>query len=84
MPVAVVAGFWPTVQGVYNRRASGQAVADYLQAGWTGISPNGGFNVANLRVGLIPVLAGFVVHKLAGMIGVNRALAQARVPLVRV
>jgi len=85
IPLAVVAGFVPTAVGVWNRRSSGQAVADYLQQGFTGITPGTGqFNLANLRVGLLPIAAGFAVHKFASMIGVNRAMARARIPLLRI
>lgn len=85
IPLAVVAGFVPTVVGVWNRRSSGQAVADYLQSGFTGITPGTGqFNLANLRAGLMPIAAGFMVHKIAGMLGINRAIARARIPLIRI
>ena len=85
IPLAIVAGFVPTAVGVWNRRSSGQAVADYLQAGFTGITPGTGtFNVANLKAGLLPIAAGFMVHKVASMLGVNRAMARARIPLIRI
>ena len=85
IPLAVVAGFVPVAVGVWNRRSSGQAISDYLQAGFTGITPGTGqFNLANLKVGLMPIAAGFIVHKIAGMIGVNRAIARARIPLIRI
>jgi hypothetical protein len=85
LPLAVVAGFVPTAVGVWNRRSSGQQIADYLQAGFTGITPGTGhFSVANLRVGLIPVMAGFGVHMIASKLGINRAIAKAGIPLIRI
>lgn len=85
IPVAVVSGFIPTAVGIWNRRSSGQAVADYLQAGFTGITPSTGqFSLGNLRVGLVPILAGFLVHMVAGKIGINRAIGRAGIPLIRI
>lgn len=85
IPLAVVAGFVPTAVGVWNRRSSGQAVADYLQQGFTGITPGTGqFAFSNLKVGLLPIAAGFMVHKVASMLGVNRAIARARIPFIRI
>lgn len=83
LPVAVVAGFMPAVVGVWNRRNSVTEIGNYLQSGFTGVS-NGQFNFANLRQGLIPVAAGFIAHMVAGRLGINRAIAQARIPLIRI
>lgn len=84
IPMAIVSGFAPTVVGVVNRISTPSAVGDYLKSGWTGIGSDGRFNPANLRQGLVPVLAGFGVHKVASVLGINRALGRARIPLVRV
>jgi hypothetical protein len=78
-----VAGFVPLAVGVWNRRSSGQAVADYLQSSFTGVS-NGQFNFANLKTGLLPIVAGFAVHKMAGAFGINKAIARARIPFIRI
>ena len=84
IPLAVVAGFVPTVVGVWNRRSSGNAISAYLQSSFTGIGADGQFQFANLKAGLMPIVAGFAVHKIAGMLGVNRAIARARIPLIRI
>lgn len=85
LPVAVVSGFIPAAVGVWNRRSSPTEIGNYLQAGFTGITPGTGqFNFANLRSGLIPVVGGFMVHLLASKLGVNRAIARAGIPLVRI
>ena len=85
LPLAVVAGFTPTVVGVWNRRNSVADMAGYLQIGWTGISTDTGkFNFQNLRAGMIPALAGFAVHMIAGKIGLNRAIARAGIPILRI
>jgi hypothetical protein len=84
IPLAVVGGMIPVAVGVWDRRSSGTAMAAYLQQGFTGISPGGGFNISNFRVGLFPVMGGFIVHTIASKLGVNRALARAGLPIIRV
>ncbi len=85
LPLAIVAGFVPAVVGVWNRRGSGSAVADYLQMGFTGITPGSGqFSINNMRVGLIPVVAGFFTHMIASKIGINRAISRAGIPWIRI
>lgn len=86
IPVAVVAGFIPlatkAITDVQNYGIAG------LQNTVTAIVPYNPatrrFTTANLHMGLFPILFGFAVHKLASAMGVNRALAQAKVPLIRI
>lgn len=85
LPLAIIGGMLPVAAGVWARRSSGTEMANYLQAGFTGVTPGtGAWNIANLRMGLFPVMAGFMVHAIAGKLGVNRALGRARLPLIRV
>ena len=84
LPLAVVAGFVPLAVGVWNRRSSLQSVADYLQSGLTGVSPGGQFQLSNLRQGLVPIVAGFLVHSLAGRLGINRSIGRAGIPFIRI
>lgn len=52
---------------------------------YTGFAANGSFNTAGLKVGLLPLLAGILGHKIVGgKLGVNRVLASAGVPFIRV
>ena len=83
IPLAVVAGFVPIAVGVYNRRSSSQSMADFLLSSFTGIS-NGQFNIQNMRTGLFPIAGGFLVHMIASRLGINRTLARAGIPLLRV
>jgi len=83
LPLAVVAGFIPPAVGAWNRRSSPTAMGNYLLAGFTGID-NGKFNPAALRYAALPIMGGFVAHKVASMIGINRALANARIPIIRI
>jgi hypothetical protein len=85
IPIAVVAGFIPTAVGIWNRRSSGQAIADYLQQSFTGITPGTSqFSFANLKTGLMPIAAGFGVHMVASKLGINRAIARAGIPFIRI
>lgn len=83
IPLAVVAGFVPPAVGVWNRRSDPTAMGNYLLSGFTGID-NGRFNPAALRNGALPVMGGFLAHKVASMVGINRAIARAGIPLIRI
>lgn len=53
----------------------------------TGYNPNNKsdpWDISRMKSGLFPILAGMVVHKIAGRLGVNRALGKAGVPYLRV
>jgi len=85
IPVAVVLGFLPLATtaisdfqagGINGLRNTATAIIPYSPA-------NRRITTARLHLGLYPILAGFMVHKLAGMLGVNRAIASAGVPLIR-
>jgi len=87
LPLAAVAGFMPLVGNtVTNVQAMGageglKASAKYVVP-WD--ASTGRFTTSSLGGGLFPIIAGFLVHKVVGsMLGVNRALARARVPFVR-
>jgi len=45
---------------------------------------NNTMNLSNLVPTYGPLLAGAMVHKVAGMTGVNRAIGRAKIPLIRV
>ena len=83
IPLAVVAGFIPPIIGVWNRRTDPVMAGNYLLAGFTGID-NGRFNPAALRQGALPVLGGFIAHTIASKMGINRAIARAGIPLIRI
>lgn len=51
---------------------------------YTGFNPDdGSWNPMDAR-GLWTALGGFAVHKIASMLGVNRVLGRAKVPLIRI
>lgn len=87
LPVAVLAGFGPMVADVVHGYKTGgisSAANDLLAnvSGYDARSKSWSFEL--LAKGMGPVLAGVLVHKLAGKLGVNRALSRAGVPWVRI
>lgn len=87
IPVAVFAGFLPLASDVGVQIGQG----DWLQAGQVlehnliGVNPwNGKWDTAGFKHGLYPIALGFVVHIIASKLGVNRMLARARVPFIRI
>jgi hypothetical protein len=87
VPVAVLAGMVPLAVGTVQQFRLGgpEAAAGQVVGGLTGYElKTGKWNPANMAVGLYPILLGFGVHWMASKFGVNRALARAGVPFVRI
>lgn len=88
IPLAVLAGFVPLAKDVYTGYTSGgvAGAGHYLVGGVTGYDTNTGkFNLPWAASHFwLPVGAGLLVHKLAGRMGVNRALGRAGVPFIRI
>lgn len=87
VPVAVIAGFAPLVFQTYRSYTENglDGASQALVALTTGYSRWEGKWVPQYMLkGLGPIVAGVLVHKLAGRIGINRALANAGIPLLRI
>jgi hypothetical protein len=89
IPVAVLAGFGPLIgQALYGWKSGRgvEGVVHYTTAALTGVDTDGGpwQPMYALKNGLGPIIVGMVVHKVAGRLGVNRALSAAGVPFLRV
>lgn len=87
IPVAVLAGFGPMVADtIHGYQTGGLASASNdLLANVTGYDARAkAWSFGLLAKGMGPVVAGIMVHKLAGRLGVNRALAKAGVPFLRI
>lgn len=94
LPVAVVAGFAPGVgrmvyHATHNDHGQGNAIANVgVEAGRIFLgydSRSGSFNATDMMYGLLPVVLGGIIHKfIGGGLGVNRMLARAGVPILRV
>jgi len=89
IPVAPVLGIaaMTNANGAWENVKSGDfagALEKWTKA-LTGYSPSqGDFDINRLNQGFVPIVVGFLVHWVAGKIGINRALGRARVPVVRV
>ena len=87
VPIAVVAGFGPMLSDVLHGYQTGgiKSASNDLLANVTGYDARAGkWDFQLLAKGMGPVLAGFVVHKFAGKLGINRAMAKAGIPWVRI
>ena len=88
LPIAVVAGFVPLVTDIVNTVKSGgwQSVGDVIVGDFIGYHPTTGqWNFADVKDGLVPIGLGILVHKfVGGMLGVNRYLGRARIPIIRI
>lgn len=88
LPVAVIAGMAPIALHTMNGYKSGgiSGALNDLSAYTTGYVPaDNQWKAAHLIEGMGPVVAGILVHKyIGGKLGVNRMLANAGVPLVRI
>jgi hypothetical protein len=94
IPIAVLAGFASPVSSMirhytvvdqWHPQAGVQGVLTEATRIFTGYSPTDGeFQPSLLKMGLMPVALGFLIHKyVGGSLGINRALSQAGVPLFR-
>jgi len=88
-PVAVIAGLMPGVTGTLNvATAQGggwKAAGTYACSVYTGYNPaTAQWSMGNMSQGLKPLAIGVVVHKLAGWLGINRAIAGAGIPFIRI
>lgn len=93
LPLGVVAGFVPLTYTTYkhfqwNGMGGEEGAADVFVRSLTGFSPNTAYGrvweFKRMMWGLIPILGGLAVHKVAGALGVNRAIARAGIPFIRI
>lgn len=88
LSLAAVAGFAPLGKAIYDDFKTGNGVSDVpytLSAALTGYNMvDKKWHASHLMVGLVPISAGVLVHKIANKIGINRMLAQSGMPVLRV
>jgi len=88
MPLAIVAGFVPPGRIIWAESGRGQSfeggavAASRIFLGYNSIT--GRWDFKQLQYGFGPILMGFGIHRLAQMVGINRALAAARIPFIRI
>lgn len=87
IPIAVVGGLIPPTMSIASKFPVGGLPLMGIEASriLTGYDPNTGeWNWRWLKVGLLPIALGALVHRfVGGKLGVNRALASAGIPLIR-
>jgi hypothetical protein len=87
IPVAVAAGFLPGIKDAYDLFQSGgiRNVARYLPKRYIPYDHmTGKFTFDKVMVGTGSIILGILVHKfVGGKLGVNKALASAGVPFIR-
>lgn len=87
VPLAMIAGLAPAVMHLLDAYRMGglPAVPQHLSMITTGYDPADGKWKPAMAVQYLwgPLAIGMVVHKLAGKLGINRALAAAGIPIVR-
>jgi hypothetical protein len=83
VPVAVLAGFAPMISDVAQLGIMQTPhVVAYELLGYNTWDKT--WKGDRAVKGWAPILAGFLVHKLAGKLGINRAIAQAGIPILRI
>jgi len=85
LPLAVVAGLAPGLSQLWRAKDYGmRQVANVASRDYIGYDPESNrITGAYLGYGLLPLLLGFLVHTVAGKIGINRALGRAGIPILR-
>jgi len=85
LPLAAVAGFAPLAVNTLNTPGGLEPKAWMMTQALTGFDTRSQkFWWPNLYKGTIPIMAGLAVHKLASMVGINRMLASAGIPIIRI
>lgn len=89
IPLLPIAGFVASTNAFngWNKLRQGnfQGYFQGLIAGYTGYKiEDGSFNPARMREGLLPVVAGVLVHKGLSMLGVNRYFSNLPSPLNKI
>lgn len=89
LPLALIAGVGAGVAQPIQFMMAGdiEGGLNRLTKNYTGYNPrDGSFDIMNLTGGLVPLILGALVHKYVGgyPLNVNRALANAGVPILRI
>lgn len=87
LPIAIVAGMAPGLVAVGTTVQSNGMTAAARTAGliYTGFDyTTGKFSLSNMKLGFLPIAVGMIVHKVAGMLGINKAIAAAGIPVFRI
>lgn len=87
LPISVTAGMVAGLSEPAKRLIDGDYhnAAKAMSLRFVGYDPDSSsWHLSYLKKGLFPVLGGVVVHKVASKIGINRAIARAGIPFLRI
>lgn len=87
IPISVVlpTGYVLYNSALYAINQSPQVALEKTTKWFTGYSlETGRWSFDNLKFGLFPILGGLLAHKIASKLGVNKAMASAGVPWIRI
>ena len=88
IPIAPVVGLMAGLAGPIKDLMDGEVdfAVNKLKYSYLGITPDGTFKAEALMSGLFPLIIGGLVHKYVGgaPINMNRMLAAANVPIIRI
>lgn len=87
LPLAIVGGLVPgvTLLAATAQTGNWQNVGLTASKIYTGYDYTvGKWSFGNTRSGLQPIIFGALIHKAAGMIGINKALAASKIPFIRI
>lgn len=85
IPLAVVAGFLPGALRLKNHMTSFQDFGQEASRIFLGYTPSDGtFKPQLMTYGTLPIVIGFVAHYAANKFGLNRVLARANIPFIRI
>lgn len=87
LPLAVVGGFLPGATAVVTTGTTSGWMSAGRTAGviYTGYDyTTGKWSMGNMKLGLMPLAIGVLIHKAAGMLGINRAIAATGIPFIRI
>jgi hypothetical protein len=91
IPLAIVAGFVPAGMDIYNNL--GNFNGNWLTSGAHTVAGLIGYDTVGKKyvglsqakaAGLYPILLGFAAHWAASRFGLNRVIARAGIPLIRI
>lgn len=88
IPLAPVIGTMPLFVNAIPPLVTGDVSTAIRQLAWDTLGYNlttNKFDIMKLGTNMLPVIAGALIHKyVGGKLGVNRTLAQAGVPVIRI
>lgn len=87
LPIAVIAGAAAGMVKPVKMAVSGdvESAANTLSMDYIGYNFMGHkWEFSRIKNGLLPLVAGVVAHKVAGKLGVNRAIASTGIPYIRI